>query len=65
VSDDLPTFIGAVVQASPVFFDRDTTIDKACHLIEQASGEGARLIVFPETWVPGYPSGTCAGRTPG
>ncbi len=55
MSDDFPTFLGAVVQAAPVFLDRDATIDKACHLIEQAGGEGARLIVFPETWVPTYP----------
>ncbi|MDP2948025.1 MAG: carbon-nitrogen hydrolase family protein [Chloroflexota bacterium] len=55
MGDDFPKFTAAVVQAAPVFLDREATIDKACRLIEQAGGRGARLIVFPETWVPGYP----------
>ena len=38
----------AAVQATPVFIDREATIDKACELIATASREGARLIVFPE-----------------
>ncbi len=45
----------AVVQAAPVFMDREATVDKACGLIAEAAGNGARLIVFPETFVPAYP----------
>src|SRR2546430_14183626 len=45
----------AAVQTSPVFLDRDATVDKACGLMEKAAGEGAGLIVFPETFVPAYP----------
>ena len=45
----------AVVQAEPVWLDADATIDKAIDLIAQASGAGAELVAFPETWVPGYP----------
>ena len=45
----------AAVQASPVFLQRDATVDKACSLIEKAAAEGAGLIVFPETFVPTYP----------
>jgi nitrilase len=55
MGDDFPKFTAAVVQAAPVFLDREATIDKACRLIEEAGARGARLAVFPETWVPGYP----------
>jgi nitrilase len=45
----------AAVQATPVFLDREATIDKACELIVAAGSEGARLIVFPEAFIPSYP----------
>ncbi len=48
-------YIAAAVQAAPVFLDLDATIDKAIILIREGAREGARLIAFPETWVPTYP----------
>jgi nitrilase len=45
----------AAVQATPVYLDREATIYKACELIATAGSEGARLIVFPEAFIPTYP----------
>lgn len=45
----------AAVQATPVFLDRDATVDKACSLIDKAAGDGAELVVLPESFVPTYP----------
>src|SRR4051794_29723488 len=51
----------AVVQAAPVLFDREATIDKASGLIGAAAAGGARLVVFPEAFVPAYPRGLSFG----
>ncbi|MDR6677628.1 carbon-nitrogen hydrolase family protein [Pseudomonas oryzihabitans] len=45
----------AVVQAAPVFMNRAATLDKCIDFIEEAARNGARLIAFPENFVPGYP----------
>lgn len=45
----------AAAQATPVFLNKAATTEKACALIEAAANEGARLIVFPESFVPAYP----------
>ncbi|PSL12520.1 nitrilase [Marinobacterium halophilum] len=46
----------AVIQASPIFLDRDRSIQKAADLIREVSAQGAQLALFPEAFIPGYPA---------
>ena len=46
----------AVIQKPPVLLDRSSTIDAVLASIEEAVGEGASLLVFPEAYIPGYPT---------
>ena len=55
----------AVVQAAPILFDREKTIDKACDLIAEVGQHGAQLAVFPEAFVPAYPRGLSFGMVVG
>lgn len=55
----------AIVQAAPVFFDKQATLQKVVHQIEEAGRNGAQLIVFPESLVPCYPYGLTFGFTVG
>ncbi len=51
----MDSFLVTAVQHPPVFLDLDKSVAKACHLIKDAAQAGAKMIVFPETWLPGYP----------
>jgi nitrilase len=55
----------AVVQASPVLFERDATIEKVARLAAEAGTQGARLVLFPEALVPAYPRGLSFGAVVG
>lgn len=52
---EFPRFKAAAVQSSPVFLDAAKTARKAADLISEAARNGARLVVFPEVFIPGYP----------
>lgn len=59
------TLRAAVVQAGSIPFDTRACIEKATRLIAEAAAQGARLIVFPEAFVPGYPKGLNYGLVVG
>ncbi len=45
----------AAAQLSPIFLNKEKTVEKACDAILEAGEKGASLIVFPEAFIPGYP----------
>jgi nitrilase len=55
----------ACVQAEPVILDREGTLDKLTALTVEAKADGAGLVVFPETFVPAYPSSAWAKHLAG
>jgi nitrilase len=55
----------AVVQAASVALDRKQTLEKALDLTRDASKRGARLVLFPESFLPGYPRGLDFGAVVG
>ena len=48
-------FVAAAVQSEPCWLDADAGVEKAVSLISEAAANGARLLAFPEIWIPGYP----------
>jgi nitrilase len=67
--EDLPVVKAAVVQAAPVLFNREATVEKAVNIIKETARQGAGLILFPEAFIPAYPRGlsfgtVVGGRTP-
>lgn len=46
----------AIIQRPPVLLDRGATLARAVQWVAEAAAEGATLVVFPETFIAGYPS---------
>lgn len=55
----------ALVQATPVLFDRDRTVNKCIELISEASLQNPDLIIFPESFIPAYPRNMIFGTSIG
>jgi nitrilase len=55
----------AVVQAASVLFDKASTVEKACRLIKETGENGAKVVLFPEAFIPGYPRGLSFGMVVG
>jgi nitrilase len=55
----------AVVQASPIVFDRERSIEKLDALTHQAAQQGAKLVLFPEAFISAYPRGLDFGAVVG
>ncbi|WP_202319651.1 carbon-nitrogen hydrolase family protein [Archaeoglobus neptunius] len=45
----------AIAQIEPEFMDKEGCVNRAARAVEKAGKNGAKLIVFPETFIPGYP----------
>ena len=61
----LPKTKAAVVQAGPCLFDLSASLEKAERLISEAGQHGARIILFPEAFLSGYPRGLSFGAVVG
>ena len=46
----------ACAQVEPVVFDLDATIDRIDEVAREAAARGAKLVLFPEAYIPAYPS---------
>ncbi|MCP4140059.1 MAG: carbon-nitrogen hydrolase family protein [Chloroflexi bacterium] len=55
----------AVVQAAPILFDCDASIEKACQLIHETAVQKVELVLFPEAFIPAYPRGLSFGMVVG
>ena len=55
----------AVVQMTPVFLDSQATLTKMTSIVEELSKQNCRLILFPESVLPGYPRGLSFGASVG
>lgn len=43
----------AVSQHEPAWLNLQDAVEKTCAIIKEASEKGARLVAFPECWIPG------------
>ena len=52
----------AAIQAAPIYMNLERSLARALELIAEAARRRAQLVVFPESWLPGYPAWLDVGR---
>lgn len=65
MADDHSPVRVAVVQAAPVLFDRQATVEKTIQLIHETAAQKSQLVLFPEAFIPAYPRGLSFGMVVG
>jgi predicted amidohydrolase len=55
-SSKLPIAVVAAVQSAPYYLNLERSLSRALELIAEAAKRRAQLVVFPESWLPGYPA---------
>ncbi len=65
VTERAGVFRVAAVQSGSALMDRDACLEKSLGLVRDAAGAGAKLVVFPEAFIPGYPRGLYFGTRVG
>lgn len=63
--EQMPKVKVAVVQAAPVLFNREATVEKTCELIQKIAQDKIQLALFPEAFIPAYPRGLSFGMLVG
>jgi nitrilase len=56
MGDNYPKTRVAAVQAAPAFLNREASVEKACRHIREAGANGAKVIGFPEGFIPAHPT---------
>jgi len=54
-----------LVQDNPIFFDKAKTLEKIATITKTNAAKGCELLVFPESFIPGYPRGFSFGAKVG
>ena len=62
---NMKRFKVGVVQSTPVFFDLEATLEKIETIVAEQAAEGVKLLLFPESYLPGYPRGFDFGAVVG
>jgi len=46
----------SVIQQPPVYLDLEKSMARAVELVQESARQGCGMVIFPEAWIPGYPT---------